>query len=169
MNAGILELSSSQVEGGEDIGAYYDVYEAKENLSGERKRITSGTGRSPILPAGDYYITGKWGNATGQTEAKVTAGAKSEANVLIPSGILLLKVVDANGQPAKAYHDVVFSEKDLEGNQKRITSGSGTELKLPVGTFDVRSKGTDVVGSVSGVEVKAGEKTEATITLKPAE
>ncbi|MEM6916355.1 MAG: hypothetical protein AAF491_07280, partial [Verrucomicrobiota bacterium] len=80
-----------------------------------------------------------------------------------------LKVVDDKGQPAKGYHDIFYSEKDLEGNQQRVTSGSGTELKLPEGTFDIRSKATGFAGSVTGVEVKAGTRSEVTITLSPTE
>lgn len=169
LDAGILVLSSSQTEGGEDIGAYYSIFKAEKNLSGERERVTSGTGKEPILPAGDYYITAKWGNASGQTEAKVEAGARTEAHVLIPSGVLKVTATDTAGNPVKAYHSVYFSKKNLEGERERITSGTGTNLQLPVGTYDIESKFGETTGSVTGVEVKAGEASETTIKLGPAE
>jgi hypothetical protein len=106
----------------------------------------------------------------GYLSKNIVGGDHSEPLILEPGATLLVKLVDASGEPVEQGEiEVVYSSGRRIGPIP-ITRASGTRIRSlqpgPV-VIIVRSRGyTD--GRASESELRAGEETVAIVRLKPA-
>ncbi len=79
LNAGILSLKPKV----SSERRFWSISEAKANLSGERKKITSSYDETTIvvLPAGKYFVTLEQLDKTGEQEVEVIAGEKLDVEL----------------------------------------------------------------------------------------
>ena len=89
LNAGRITVEALD-DSGQPVtkGVYFRVYEAKKDIEGNRKQVSSGGGKSHAisLPAGDYVVVVNHGgrnNVAGSQEVTVSAGELSEIRVQI--------------------------------------------------------------------------------------
>lgn len=92
LNAGIAVVSAPNATA-------LDLYQAKAGLDGKRPYIRTDYGDviQYTLPAGDYYVTAKAGEATGEVTFSVAAAERTEATLTIAVG---LAAVSAPGATA---------------------------------------------------------------------
>ena len=173
LNAGYLRLSSVPVEGAEplDNNLNYRVYEAKKDLQGKRKSVADSYNHEPLfrLPAGQYYVTAKHGNALASAELEVNAGELTEHTMVLNVGYLRLSSVpveDAEPLDNNLNYRVYEAKKDLQGKRKSVADSYNHEplFRLPAGQYYVTAKHGNALASAE-LEVNAGELTEHTMVL----
>lgn len=164
-NAGVLKLTASPVEGGEQVKAYFTVLAGKAKLDGSREQITGGSGGEFQIGAGPYRVLAKWGDVVGEADVEVKAGELTEANVLVPGGILNVILKNAEGAAVKSFTTIYSAKIGLDGKRQRITGAVSGQFTIPQGDYTVEAKIGDatVTGEAS---VKAGEASEVTLQGK---
>ena len=170
LNAGVLVPTAYYAEGEEPVkDAYFRVYEQAQNADGQRKQVTYGGGKPKFkLPAGNYYITAKVGDALIGRDVEVTGGEATEVSLVLGAGVLIPTAhFTQGGDPAKgAYFRVYEAEPGVDGQRKQVTYGGGKpKFKLPAGTYYITAKiGEAIVGQ--NVEVVPGQSTDVAIVLE---
>ncbi len=173
LNAGYLRLAAMATEGADllDNNLFYWVYEAKKDIEGNRKQITSSGDAEPLfrVSAGQYFVRVRHGDAYASAEVEITAGELTEQTIDLNSGYLRLAAVPTEGaEPLgdNLFYWVYEAKKDLEGNRKQISSGGDAEplFRLPAGRYYVRVRFGDAYAGTE-LEIVAGELTEQTIDL----
>ena len=176
-NVGVLALFASATEGGDPVNrVYFRVFEAKKNIEGKRKKVTSSGGKPKFnLPAGKYFVTVKWGDATASQEVEVVAGELKELTLNLNAGRLVVEAVDADGQQVTKglYFRIFAAKKDIEGKRKQLSGGGGKSLAaaLPAGDYFVQVSlgGRNKIAGTQDAVVKAGELTEIKVTVTTKE
>ncbi len=164
-NAGVLKLTASPVAGGELLKVYYTILDGKAKLDGSRRQVATGSGGEFQIPAGRYLIRAKWGEAIGEVEAEVKAGEATEAQVLVPGGVLNVTLKDAAGEVVKSYTTIYSAKTNLEGKRTRITAGTTPSFTLAAGDYYLEAKvGKETVSAEASV--KAGEASAVTLQAK---
>lgn len=178
-NESMLRVNAVLIEGGKPLmrGVRYDVYEAAQDLDGNRKRVTSSDWfqvppRFPIR-AGRYYVTATYGSASAGTEIEVFDKTTTLQTLNLRAGVLSLSTVLATGgQPLArgVKYEVFEAAADAEGRRKPVTSSEWYQdpprFPLPAGRYYV----VVTHGSASArteVDVPAGDAvTRQTLDLR---
>jgi hypothetical protein len=173
-----LRLAAVLEEGGIPIatGVTYEVYETARDIEGMRKLVASSASyqappRFP-LPAGRYYVTAQYGEASAGTELEVAAGMLTLQTLNLRAGVLSLSTLLAAGSPpltSGVSYAVEEAAADIEGNRKQVTGSAAYQgpprFPLAAGRYRVVA----VHGSAStavDVEVTAGETRRQTMILE---
>ena len=172
LNAGLLKVTARANEGGEPLRkAYVYVNEAKAQANGKHKNITAGNQRTQFtVPAGSYQVLVTSGKARITQEVEVSAGQRTDADVILGAGTLKVAVLaEAGGKPVKnAYIRVFEAEPNASGKRKQITGGNQRNVfTLPAGRYYV----TGTVGKAVAnkeIEVSAGRLTEENLVSSVA-
>jgi len=169
LGAGILKVDVLAEEGGKPLkDAYVYVMDINQQADGKRKQITAGNQRNNFtLPAGKYFIVANVGKVRASKEIVVTAGKRTDAQIIAGVGTLKVTVVPAPGaKPLKSVRfDVYEPEKQMDGSRKRIVaSRSGKILKLPAGKFRLVAFKHKAQG-MQEVEIVSGKMTEVTVNI----
>lgn len=164
-NAGVLNLTASAVEGGELVKAFFTVLAGKASLDGRREQIAGNASGEFQIGAGPYRVRAKWGEVIGEIDVEVKAGEQVEANVLVPGGLLNVKVKDAAGAEVKSYITIFAAKVGLDGKRQRIASSASPQFIIPAGDYSLEAKvgGAVVTGEAT---VKAGEAAEVILQEK---
>lgn len=160
--AGVLRVEAVLGEGGEEVKAYYTVYSGQAKIDGSRDRIAAGAAGEFRLPAGRYFVEGKWGNVTTGVDAEVKPGEATQARVVLDGGMLRAVAKDADGEVARTYFSVYSARVPLSGTRTRVSAGSTGEFQIPVGDYVIEAKIGEQTVSAEAT-VKAGEATEVTL------
>lgn len=167
VGAGVAKPKAVFAEGGDEPASItWTLYEEKENLAGERKRITTVYDQRPVLrlQAGKYLLEAKAGDAAKRVELVVEANGLAEPVVNLSAGVVKPKAPE--GTPADGRTWEVYTAKGgITGERKRVTTVYDTEptLILSAGKYLLKLKATGVE-SEKEIEVKAGEKLEPQMT-----
>lgn len=164
VGAGHLALTASFAEGMPvaDGGIYYDVFEAKKDIQGNRKEITGGYGPAAAfdLMPGDYVLVTKLDAVSIEQPFSIKAGEGLAVDVPLNAGVLATTIGDGD------YLEVFAPKKDIQGNRKSFGGGYGPTISrtLPAGDYHlvltiVNGGGTKEADAT----VKAGERTETMI------
>lgn len=164
-NAGVLKLTASAVEGGEQVKAFFTVLAGKASLDGRYEQIAANASGEFQIGAGPYRVRAKWGDVVGEADVEVKAGEQVESNVLVPGGVLNVKVKDAAGAEVRTYITVYTAKVGLDGKRSRITAGASPQFTIPAGDYTLEAKvgGAVVTGEAT---VKAGEAAEVILQEK---
>ena len=173
----ILRLNAVMADGGEPLtgGVSYEVSQAVKNVEGNRKPVVGSQAYEgpPTfhVPAGRYYVTATYGNASASTEVEVAAARLTMQTLNLRAGNLKLSSVLARDDPALASgvsYEIYEAAKDLEGNRKSVAGSPAYEgpptFHVPAGRYYV----TATYGSASTsteVVVTAAKLTIQTLPL----
>jgi Ca-activated chloride channel family protein len=165
IGSGIVLNKAIYADGGPDVDSgdvFFEVVEAKKNIDGSRKSVTYsyGTGTKLDVPAGEHVLTAKLGSATGEVAFTVNAGEMKEVVVNINAGVLAITA------PGAYSVEILSAKKDIQGNQKSISTNYGAEVQdtLPPGDYVVLVKYEgDVAPKEAKTTVKTGERAEVTV------
>lgn len=161
--AGVLNLTATLGEGGENVKVYFTIYSGKQKLDGSRERISAGASGPFKLPADIYHVEAKWGSVVANLDVEVKAGEATSATVVVPGGLLRSTVKDAAGEVVKRpYMNIYDAKESLTGRRTRITSGADGEYRIPEGEYIIETKLGDELLSAKAT-VKTGEATEVTL------
>lgn len=152
--AGGLEVDSPEI--------FFEIVSATKDINGARKSFgsTYGTGTKLDSPAGDFVLTARLGSANGEVPYSIKAGEAKDVTVDINAGVLAVTAPNANKI------EVMEAKKDIQGNQKNLTTTFGVEHKdtLPPGDYIVRvTYEGDLAPKDKPVTIKAGERSEVTV------
>lgn len=162
IGTGIVVTKAVYAEGGPDVsedGIRFDVVSAKKDISGQREGIegTYGVDRDLDVPAGEFVLTAKLGEAQGETPFTIKAGERIEVRVNINAGVLAITAPGANRI------DIVSAKKDIQGRQEDVSGGYGEAFQetLPPGDYIVKvGYEGDKAPKEASVTVTAGERAE---------
>ena len=164
VGAGHLALTASYADGVavEDGGIYYDVFDAKKNIQGERKEITGGYGPAAAfdLMPGDYVLVTKLDAVIIEQPFSIKAAEGITLDVPLDAGILATTIGDSD------YLEVFAPKKNIQGNRKSFGGGYGPTISrtLPAGDYHlVLTVANDGGTKEADATVKAGERTETTL------
>ncbi len=165
IGSGIVLNKAIYAEGGPEVDSgniFFEVVEAKKAIDGTRKAIANsyGTGTKIDVPPGDHVLTAKLGSATGEIPFTLKAGEMSEVIVNINAGVLAVTA------PGAYSIEIVSAKKDIQGNQKSISTNYGPEWQdtLPPGDYIVLVKYEgDLAPKEAKTTIKAGERAEVTV------
>ena len=162
VGAGHLNVAASYTEGGDavaDGSIYYEMFEAKKDISGNRKDLTGAYGPAAQfdLPPGDYVIVTTLDQAKIETPVTIKAGEAADVNVPLNAGIYATTI------GANDYLEVFSAKKNIEGNRTSFGSGYGPDIKrtLPAGDYHLVLTKPDNGGTKEAdITIKAGERPE---------
>jgi Ca-activated chloride channel family protein len=165
VGAGHLSVAASYSDGNPvaDGSIYYDVFEAKKNIQGERKEISGGYGPAAafdLLP-GDYWLVTKLDATTVEQAFSIKAAEGLDIDVPLNAGILAISSL-GDGD----YLEVFGTKKDIQGNRKSFGGGYGPTISrtLPAGDYHLVLTLANSAGTKEAdATVNAGERTETTI------
>ncbi|MGI9412940.1 MAG: vWA domain-containing protein [Hyphomicrobiales bacterium] len=169
LNAGLLRTTASLAPEGEQLGdAYFRVYEAKQDIDGNRKRVVTGGGKPKFtLTAGSYYITANRGSALTGVDVVVEAGGADKVHIVLNAGIAIPSAAfNEGGEPIKnAYFRVYESKQDDDGKRKRVTTGGGKpKFTVPAGEYYLTAEVGDAsIGT--NIAIAPGEATRVALVL----
>jgi Ca-activated chloride channel homolog len=164
LGAGIIEVSAVFAEGGEVVpeGAAVELLEGKADLEGKFKWLTTEY-KAPSkfsTPAGQYRISVKQDYAVAIATVDLKSGGVEKLLVNLNAGYLAL-----TAQGAKTF-EVYTAKKKLDGSRELLATEYGDNLNkaFNAGSYHVVIYGeNDSVISEKDFDVKAGERTEATL------
>ncbi|AOF91541.1 VWA domain-containing protein [Sinorhizobium sp. RAC02] len=165
IGSGIVLNKAIYAEGGPEVDSgnmFFEVVEATKAIDGSRKSIANsyGTGTKIDVPPGDHVLTAKLGLATGEIPFNLKAGEMKEVVVNINAGVLAITA------PGAYSIEILNAKKDIQGNQKSMSTNYGAEYQetLPPGDYVVVVKYEgDVAPKEAKATVKAGERSEVTV------
>lgn len=139
---------------------FWWVYEAEQDINGNRKEVARSGSPVPIfeLAAGDYHVVGRYGSAFARADLSVAPGALTDHVMNFDAGHLR---ADAWATPnGTVLTDDMFwwvyeAKTDLQGNRKEIArSGSALSFfRLPAGDYHVVARhGTAFANATLTVE-----------------
>ncbi|MFT3987024.1 vWA domain-containing protein [Aestuariivirga sp.] len=164
LNAGQAELTAQFSDKGPAASkdVTFEVHQAVADVDGQHPRITTSYELPAriFLPAGHYLFTADTGYAHAEMEGDVSAAQVSKIAFNLNAGYLNVKAGNATS------FEIYSSEKDISGEAKRIGTEYGAEFNkaFNAGIYHIKAYGDG--GAVIGekdIEVKAGQRTEATI------
>jgi hypothetical protein len=144
-----------------EVGSRYD----RRMIEVVLKKIAGNSSGEFQIGAGPYRVRAKWGEVIGEINVEVKAGEQVEANLLVPGGVLTVKVKDAAGAEVKSYVTIFTAKAGLDGKRQRIAAASSPQFTIPAGDYSLEAKvgGTVVTGEATG---KACEASEAILQAK---
>ncbi|MEZ5810763.1 MAG: VWA domain-containing protein [Rhizobiaceae bacterium] len=164
--SGMVVPSAVYAEGGpavEGTEIRFEVKTAKADLKGNRKNIDGkyGPGGTIDVPAGEVVLHARLGRVEALSDPfTVKGGEATEVELNLNAGVLAVTAPGANR------YVILGARKDINGKQKRIGQGNGSEWQetLPAGDYivEVSYKG-DKAKKQSKVTVTAGERTEISV------
>jgi Ca-activated chloride channel family protein len=83
LNAGVLNLSALDGEGGPQVKPYFLIKQAQPGLDGKHVQITAGSQNQFNLPAGNYLISVDSSGKQGSVEAEVKPGQSTDATLIL--------------------------------------------------------------------------------------
>jgi Ca-activated chloride channel homolog len=149
MNAGHFRVNAAATVGGQILSdnMFYWVMETATNLEGQRKEVSrSGADKELFrLPAGDYVVRARHGDAYAEAEITVSPGQLTDYTFDMNVGYLRIDaVMSEGGAPIQKdmFYWVLEPNTDLEGNRKEVSrSGANKEIfRLPAGDYLLRSR-----------------------------
>lgn len=152
-------VAGMKVESGSPV---VNVYKAAKRIDGSRERIRTeyGSVNEVDLPPGDYVAAVKMQVAEAEAPFSVTAGQRTEVDVLLDAGVLAIAAPEA-----KQIH-VYTAQKDLQGKRVRLETAYQAEHQTTLNAGDytvvVNYEG-DKPDAEKTVTVKAGEREEITV------
>lgn len=123
-----------------------------------------------FVPAGEVLLTGSIGPARAQETLAIKAGEKISHELVIPSGVVVVKAVYAQDGKAVETDDIRFealsAKETLDGTRQTINGvyGTGKIMEMPAGDFVMRAR----LGKVMVEQpftVTAGKRSEINIDL----
>lgn len=167
-NAGHFRVNAAATEGADPFtdNMFYWVYENRKDIQGNRKEVSRAGAPSHLfrLPAGEYYVVARHGDAFANEVITVLPGELTELTFDMNVGYLRTNAVSTEG--AAVLNDEMFywvyeDKKDLEGNRKEVTrAGAPSHLfRLPAGTYHIVARHGNAFSSDT-VEVSANSLTE---------
>ena len=163
--AGVVVAKAVYADGGPDVegdSLRIDIVSAKTDINGNRENYNGGYGPGDRLfvPAGDYLVTAKLGEALAEAPVSVGAGSLSEVTLNMNAGVLAITA------PGADRIDIADAKKDINGNNKMLSGGYGVEYQetLHPGEYlvIVRYAG-DQADKTATATVTAGERAEITV------
>ena len=173
MNAGILNVQAIPIEGADALtsGLGWNIYTAKKNIEGKRKRIETDYSARPqfMLSDGDYLIEVRWGNASISKDIKIVAGELFDEVFDLNAGILKVQGVPVEGADPLTSGlgwNVYSSKKDISGKRKRIDTdySANPAFNLTKGKYHIIAT-WDNASVAQDIEIVAGELNEQTFNL----
>lgn len=172
LDAGVLELSSFLVEGGEPASnPFYDILSAEKDIRGNRESIVSRTrSRSFTLPAGTYIARASEGNAAAEKEIDIQAGQRHEEPIILDAGILVAKAVEEDGsEPGRGFFSVSEAEENIRGEREAVAPRTrSNQFLLPAGEYVIHAYFAGR-SAEQEVRIEAGKRREIELTLPVAE
>ncbi|MEZ5833362.1 MAG: hypothetical protein R3D05_19480 [Dongiaceae bacterium] len=167
---GTLRLQAALTDGGEQIDACFYVYEPKEDLQGNRKRIDYSCTRNALftLPAGDYYIYASAGDASVSTPLAVQSGQVTDRVLTLNAGYFrTTAALSAGGESLNACFYVYEAKEDLQGNHRRINYSCTDKaiFTLPAGSY-LASASTGDASTSTTITIQAGQITDHAFDLQ---
>ncbi|MEM1430852.1 MAG: VWA domain-containing protein [Pseudomonadota bacterium] len=176
MNVGYLRVASIPTEGGATLtdNQFYWIYEQQADLQGNRAEVSrSGSAEALFrLPAGDYALVGRHGEAFAEQDVSVSADALTEVVLDMNVGYLRVTSVMAEGLPAidsGAFYWINAPTPDLSGNRDQIAANGSAEalFRLEAGAYQLVARhGESFV--TTDVTVTAGALQELTVVQNSA-
>ncbi len=164
LGAGVIEVSAVFSEGGKPVpeGAAFELRKGEVDLDGKNEVLATDYAAPTKFstPAGLYQLWAQKDYATATAKVDLKSGAREKIVINLNAGYLAIK--------APGGTTFVFSsaEKDLAGERTYIGTEYGEEINkaFNAGTYHVSVQGTDnVILSEKDYEIKAGERTEASV------
>ncbi|WP_436641225.1 VWA domain-containing protein [Microbaculum sp. FT89] len=172
LGAGRLTSVAVPSEGAQPLEeAYWTLYGSEKDLQGKRQEIArSGSAKGDFfVPAGTYWLEGKYKSASGGKEVTVAAGKLTEETLVLGAGILVISATATEGgEPLDNMHFTVYeASADLSGKRKEVTRSARdvAEFGLPAGKYLVVARSGEAEASTE-VEVAANQRTERTIVME---
>ncbi|MEX0285697.1 MAG: VWA domain-containing protein [Paracoccaceae bacterium] len=173
MNVAYLRVNAIPTAGAEPLtdDMFYWVFEQATDLQGNRKEIVRSAQNEPVfkLPAGDYLVRARHGNAFADVEVSVSADTLTTETFNMNVGYLRLSGAMAEG--LAPLNDALFywvqeAKQDLNGKRKEIAlAGQPNPLfKLPEGDYNIVVRNGSAFRNFD-VSVKAGQLTEQAFVL----
>jgi len=173
LGAGLLVVTAAATEGGDPLDrTMFIVYEATADLSGKRKEVARSARQISEfgLPAGNYLVVAKSGEAEASTEVEIAANQRTERSIVMELGALKLAtaVPGLSGAVPRVQHryEISSATMDLSGKRKAIVASAKTEpvFRLPAGDYHLVARlGSQNVVTESDVSVPAGQMSEVTV------
>ncbi len=161
LEAGYLKPAAVRKAGGKVVkeGVKFDVYEAKQDMHGNRRRVTDAWG-APLfnLNAGRYHVVVSLGNARASQDFEVKAAETLAPTVVLNAG-QLKPTATLDGKPVTegVKFDLYEAQQDMHGNRRRITDQWGKPtFQLNAGRYWLHVHKDKATASME-VEVKADE------------
>ncbi len=173
MNAGNLRITAEAAPGGTqlDDGLFYYLYEAKQNLEGNRREVTRSGDARPLLRlnAGDYHILAKHGDAEATADVGVEAGSLTDYVLNMDVGYLRITPVPTEGAAPledNQFYYVYEAKTDLEGNRREVARSAKAQplLRLNAGDYQILATHGDAKARFD-VSVRADSLTEETFDM----
>ena len=139
-----------------------EIYQAKKALDGSRNRLTTSYGPDAEvdLPPGDYVTVVTQGAASAEVPFTVIAGERVEVAVILNAGVLAITAPGANSIEA------FVAKADINGFRAQVGFDYATEASFTLPAGDYLIEAVQGEAKVQGTaSVKAGERTEITLTL----
>lgn len=149
MNVGYLRVTTALADGlpPVDRGVYYWVNAPTPNLSGERDNITANGSANALfrLPAGEYQLVSRLGDAFTSVDVSVTAGQLQELTVVQDAALLRAQAVTQEGGAALTgglFWALLAPEADLNGNRAQIsaTGAAQTQMFVKAGQYILQAR-----------------------------
>lgn len=163
--AGVVVAKAVYAEGGPEVegnSIRFEIVSAKADISGNRDNFngTYGGGDRLFVPAGEYLVTARLGEANAEAPVAVEAGSQSEVTINMNAGVLAIAA------PGAYRIDIAEAKKDINGNQKKLSGTYGAEFQetLHPGEYAVIvSYEGDQAEKTATATVTAGERAEVTV------
>ena len=148
------------------------------DFDGNRPQIAyawnSPAGHIFTIPAGDYELTAKYGDAAGAVDFSVAPGEQKA--VVLPLGAAQLRVFGVLGDAGEPVNGAEWRllalEEDFEGNRAQIAyswnSPPGHIFTVPAGSYELITKYGEVTRSAP-ITVAAGDRKRHTTNLQAAQ
>lgn len=167
LDSGIAAVNAVLAEGQQPVGKLsWDVFTAATDIEGKRSKVTFSYSDNPQweLAAGRYLIRAKRGEGIGEVELDVTAGQRSEAQVVLDAGVLN---ASSSGGSGSHTWDVYQADPGIDGKRQKMAFSYSAEPQwtLPAGEYVVVLKRGSLIGEVQ-VSLTPGQITDATVTLE---
>lgn len=163
LGAGHANITGEFAEGQpiNDSTLFVEVFEAKKDIQGNRKSITSGYGPTiavDIAP-GDYVAVATYDAAKVEQPLTIKAGESTDLLIDLNAGALAATTEGGN------FIEVFSAKKDIQGN--RVSFGGTYDMQatrtLPAGDYHLVATLSDGSTKEADVTVKVGERTEIDI------
>ncbi len=163
VGVGLAAVNAYYIEGMkvEDSNLFMEVLAAKQDIQGNRERITYayGADASFELPPGDYVLASTVGGAALETPFAVMSGERTDVTAVLGAGVVAIAA------PGAEKLEVFGATKDIQGNRKSFTYGYGGELQTTLAAGDYVIVATPAEGEAKElpITVTAGERLEVTV------
>ncbi|MGF1610202.1 MAG: hypothetical protein ACFCUQ_12455 [Kiloniellales bacterium] len=169
LNAGYLRARAVLSEGMPPLEGCFDVYDAKEDLQGNRRYINRACGGPVvfILAAGSYYVQASNGLAQASQVLDVKANEVLDRVMNLNAGTLRLRLGTVDAEvPAEACFDIYMAKQDLQGDRTYLDRRCGSEAVFTInaGDYFIVAQQGDRQASREAA-VAAGQETDLAIEL----